>query len=120
MLAIHYSLSFFHTINNSLPIDVQLEKKCLKFWHSCINCSNAVVKSISLSSIQQSFSTFGENYRYLCHKYKIIPYMFRSDFPIIIKQMHLYVVSMRTVVKLIEVFYGVESVVRGNADSFLN
>ena len=82
---------FLHTINNSLPIDVQLEKICLKFLHSCLNSSNEVVKSISLSSIQQSFSTFGENYRYLCHKYKIMPYMFRSDFPIIIKQIHLYV-----------------------------
>ena len=49
------------------------------------------IDSESLSSIQQSFSTFGENYRYLCHKYKIMPYMFRSDFPIIIKQIHLYV-----------------------------
>ena len=82
---------FLHTINNSLPIDVQLEKRCLKFLHSCLNSSNEVVKSISLSSIQQSFPTFGENYRYLCHKYKIMPYMFRSDFPIIIKQIHLYV-----------------------------
>ena len=82
---------FLHTINNSLPIDVQLEKRCLKFLHSCLNSSNEVVKSISLSSIQQSFSTFGENYRYFCHKYKIMPYMFRSDFPIIIKQIHLYV-----------------------------
>ena len=26
---------FLHTINNFLPIDVQLEKKCLKFLHSC-------------------------------------------------------------------------------------
>ena len=44
-----------HTNNNSLPIDVQLEKRCLKFLHSCLNSSNEVVKSISLSSIQQSF-----------------------------------------------------------------
>ena len=42
---------FLHTINNSLPIDVQLEKRCLKFLHSCINSSNEVGKSISLSSI---------------------------------------------------------------------
>ena len=35
--------------------------------------------------------TFGENYRYLCYKYKIMPYIFRSDFPFIITQMHLYV-----------------------------
>ena len=59
--------------------------------HSCINSSNEVVKSISLSLIQQSYSIFGENYRYLYHKYKIMPYMFRTDFPILIKQMHLYV-----------------------------
>ena len=70
---------FLHTINNSLPIDVQLEKKSLKFLHSCLNRSNEVVKSISLSSIQQSFSTFGENYRYLGHKYMIMLYMFRSS-----------------------------------------
>ena len=63
----------------------------LKFLHYCLNSSNEVVKSISLSSIQQSFSTFGENYRYLRDKYKIMPYMFRSDFPIIIKQIYLYV-----------------------------
>ena len=59
--------------------------------HSCINSSNEVVKSISLSSNQQSFSTFGENYCYLCHKYKIMPYIFRSGFLLLIKQMHLYV-----------------------------
>ena len=75
---------FLHTINNYLPIDVQ-------FLHSCTNSSNELVKSISLSSYQQSCNTFGENYRYLCQKYKIMPYMFRSDFSIIIKQMHLYV-----------------------------
>ena len=37
------------------------------------------------------FSTFGENYRNLCHKYKIMPDRLRSDFPFIIKQMQLYV-----------------------------
>ena len=47
---------FLHTINHSLPIDVQLEKRCLKFLHSCLSSSNEVVKSISLSSIQQGFS----------------------------------------------------------------
>ena len=63
------------------------------YYMNVINIStiNNYLQSISLSSIQQSFSTFGENYRYLCHKYKIMPYMFRSDFPIIIKQIHLYV-----------------------------
>ena len=83
---------FLHIINNYLPINVQLEEKNVKsFLHSCINSSNEVVKSISLSSIQQSVFTFGENYCYLRQKYKIMPYMFRSDFSLIIKQMYLYV-----------------------------
>ena len=38
---------FLHTINNYLPIDVQLEKICLKYLHSCINSSNEVVKGIN-------------------------------------------------------------------------
>ena len=37
------------------------------------------------------FSTFGENYRYLCHKYKIMPYMLKFYFSFIIKQIHVYV-----------------------------
>ena len=28
---------YLHTINNSLPIDLMLEKRCLKFSWSCIN-----------------------------------------------------------------------------------
>ena len=36
-----------------------------------------LLESISLSSIQQGFSTFGENYPYLCHTYKVTPYMFK-------------------------------------------
>ena len=36
-----------HTINNSLPIDLMLEKRCLKCIWSCINSSNTIVKSVS-------------------------------------------------------------------------
>ena len=78
-----------HRRSNEVMSD--LKKICLTFLHSCISSSSEVVKSISLSSIQQSFSIFGKNHRYLCHKYKIMPYRFRSDFPFIIRQMHLYV-----------------------------
>ena len=67
---------FLHIINNSSPIDVQLEKRYLKFLHSCINSSNEVVVFLDHQS-NKVFSAFGENYRYLCHKYKIMPYMFR-------------------------------------------
>ena len=67
-------------------MNVQLVKICLKLFNPCIiNSSNEVVKSISLSSIQPIVYTFGGNYRYLCQKYKIMPYMFRSDFSFIIK-----------------------------------
>ena len=50
---------FLHTINNSLPIDIALEKRCLKFLWSCINSKNYVVKSVSLSSLRNGYSICG-------------------------------------------------------------
>ena len=49
------------------------------------------LSSFSGRSISREHNIDQTHYRYLCHKYKIMPYMFRSDVPIIIKQMHLYV-----------------------------
>ena len=66
---------FLHVINDSLPIDIILEKRCLKFIWSCINSSNQTVKSLSLSNIKCGYSVFGENYRYLSYKYDIWPTM---------------------------------------------
>ena len=45
---------YLHTINNSLSIDLVLEKRCLKFIWSCINSNNTIVKSVSSSAIMYS------------------------------------------------------------------
>ena len=60
-----------------MPIDVILEKHCLKFIWSCINSNNTIVKSVSSSAIMYSYSSLGENYRFLSDKYDIWPiYLF--------------------------------------------
>ena len=62
---------YLHTIHNSLPIDVMLETRCLKFIWSCINSNNTFVKSVSSSAIMYSYSSLGENYKFLSDKYDI-------------------------------------------------
>ena len=82
---------FLHTINNSLPIDIALEKRCLKFLWSCMNSNNDVVKSVFLSLIGNSYSTFGENYRYLSHKYNICPYAWNKPFFCVVNKLYTFV-----------------------------
>ena len=55
---------YLHTINNSLPIDFMLEKRCLKFIWSCINSNNTIVKDVSSLAIMYSYLSLGENYRF--------------------------------------------------------
>ena len=43
-----------NTINNSLPIDLVLEKRCLKFIWLSINSNNILAKSVSSSVIDDS------------------------------------------------------------------
>ena len=76
---------FLHTINDCLPIDVLLEKRCLKFIVSCLQTSNKIVSSITLSSIKHEYSVIGENYRYLSYKYNILPNDWSNEFTIILK-----------------------------------
>ena len=39
--------NLLHTINNSLPIEISLEKRCVKSIWPCVNSENYVVKTIS-------------------------------------------------------------------------
>ena len=59
------------TINSSFPIEIALEKRCAKFIHSCLNSNNLIIKTTSISAITTHRSQFGDNYRYICYKYKI-------------------------------------------------
>ena len=61
------------SINNTLPIDVTLEKRCIKFIWSCINSENTVVAEIAKFAMRLPRSIMGDNYRYLSYKYTISP-----------------------------------------------
>ena len=63
---------YLHKINNSLPIDLMLEKRYLKFSWPCINSNNTNVKSVSSSAIMYRYSSLDENYRFLSYKYDTI------------------------------------------------
>jgi hypothetical protein len=65
--------NLLHVINSTLPIDIMIEKRTVKFIWSCINSRNDIVKSVALSSIRSSTSVLGENYRYFSYKYRISP-----------------------------------------------
>ena len=82
---------FLHTVNDSLSIDIMLEKRCLKFVWSCLNSSNCIVKGIANNSIVQSSSVFGENYRFLSNKYNIWPSYWKKPFNCILKCVDNYV-----------------------------
>ena len=59
------------SINSSVPIVNNLEKRCAKFVWPCLNSDNSIVKTIANPAKCSSVSNFGDNYRYLSYKYKI-------------------------------------------------
>ena len=82
---------YLHTINNSLPIDIVLEKRCLKFILSCINSNNTIVKSVCSSAIMYSYLNLGENYRFQSDKCDTWPSYWKKSFSIILKKFYDYV-----------------------------
>ena len=61
--------NLLHTINNTMPIDCMIEKRCINFIYSCLHSDNYVIKCIALSSLENSYSIIGKNYRFLSYKY---------------------------------------------------
>ena len=82
---------FLHTITNSLPFDLMLEKRCLKFIWSCINSNNTIVKSVSSSASMYSYSSLGGNYRFLSDKHDIWPINCTKSFSIVLRKFYDYV-----------------------------
>ena len=61
-----------------VPIVINLERRCAKFIWSCLNSDNSIVKTIANSAKCSSVSNFGDNYRYLSYKYKIVNHVWDS------------------------------------------
>ena len=60
-------------INDTLPIDVMLEQRCIKLIWTLLHSPNIIVKSVMQSAIRNGYSTFGENFRYLSYTYDLSP-----------------------------------------------
>ena len=60
--------SFLHTINNCLPIDMLLEKRCIKFILNLLNSSHELHTSIIRGSFCNKGSSIAENIRYFMYK----------------------------------------------------
>ena len=59
-----------HHIINSYPIDVVLEKRCIKYIWNLINSGCKLHADIVFLSMDNMYSTIGENMRYFMYKYK--------------------------------------------------
>ena len=59
-----------HHIINSYPIDVVLQKRCIKYIWNLINSGCKLHADIVLLSMDNMYSTIAENMRYFMYKYK--------------------------------------------------
>lgn len=78
-------------LSNTLPVDLLLEKRCIKFIWSCINSNNPIVKSVTLSSINSPKSTLGENYRHFSYKFSITPHQWQLPMNYVLNSFNAYV-----------------------------
>ena len=67
-----------HGINDTPPIDVMLEQRCIKFIWTLLHSPNIIVKSVMRSDIRNGYSTLGDNFRYLSYKYDLSPTLWIS------------------------------------------
>ena len=79
-LPIRTHCNLLHTINNCHPNEVILEKRCIKFLHSCLSSDNLVISNVAKSSCDNCYSTFSDNIRYFSHKYNIASKMWMEPF----------------------------------------
>ena len=62
-----------------------------KSWGRPCNSNNTIVKSVSNSAIMYSYSSLGENYRFLSDKYDIWPINWTKSFSIVLRKFYDYV-----------------------------
>ena len=76
----YYYFNLLHTINNSLPIQISLEKRAIKSIWSCLNSENCAVKPFSQLATKLPRSVFGHNYRYFSYKYSIMSHQWYESY----------------------------------------
>lgn len=63
--------NLLHHINDCLPIDILLEKRCIKFLWNLINSNYLLHSKIAKYSLSNCDTKIGENIRYFMYKYKM-------------------------------------------------
>ena len=82
--------SLLHTINNCLPIDLLLEKRCIKFIWNLFNSAYELHKSIIRGSFYNKGSSIAENIRYFMYKYSISMYDGEKPLNVLMKKVYNY------------------------------
>ena len=82
--------SLLHTINNCLPIDLLLEKRCIKFIWNLFNSAYELHKSIIRGSFYNKGSSIAENIRYFMYKYSISMYDWKKPLNVLMKKVYNY------------------------------
>ena len=78
--------NLLHIVNQCMPIDIQLEKRCIKFIYNLFNSIYPLHQTIMQYSLNNMASTLGKNVRYFMHKYDIIVNEWNGPFYIIISK----------------------------------
>ena len=68
-----HSILVHHIIINSYPIDVVLEKRCLKYIWNLINSRYKLHADIVILSMDNMYLTIGENIQYLSTNINLAP-----------------------------------------------
>ena len=58
-------------INGCLPINLMLEKRCIKFIWNLFNCTHELHKTVAVNCVYNQGSTLAENIRYLMYKHMV-------------------------------------------------
>ena len=84
------SATWLHTINKCLPIDLLLEKRCIKFIWNLFNSAYELHKSIIRGSFYNRGSSIAENIRYFMYKYNISMYDWEKPLNVLMKKVYNY------------------------------
>ena len=77
-------------INGCLPINLMLEKRCIKFIWNFFNSTHELHKTVAINCFYNQGSTLAENIRYLMYKYNILIDDWHRPLSYLVRKVYLY------------------------------
>ena len=77
-------------INGCLPINLTLEKRCIKFICNFFNSTHELPKAVAMNRFYNQGSTLAENIRYLMNKYNILIDDWHRPLSYLVRKVYLY------------------------------